>query len=176
MVCTIVIYLCSRESQELGSAIDSITQNEESKIAYDYVMMLHNNIFKHMVYYFKDIHYLKHTKQEKIWKQQQTENRIWWETTARKYKVNSMALNLNHNIEKIIDGNPFFLCFCPASWFSKILSWFSKIFHGSLLLLAHRNILVHLILVGGMYLDQVPRCQEINSNNFGLYFLLLSLF
>ena len=141
-------------------------------------MMLHNNIFKHMVYYFKDIHYLKHTRQEKIWKQQQTENRIWWKITARKYKVNSnsMALNLNLNIEKIIDGNPFFLCFCPASWFLKILSWSSKIYNGCLLLLTHRNILFHLILVGGMYLYQVHCCQAISSNNFDLYFLLLSLF
>ena len=40
------------------SAIDSITQNEESKIAYDYVMMLRNNKFEHMdVYYFKEIDY-----------------------------------------------------------------------------------------------------------------------
>ena len=39
-----------------GSAIDSITQNGESKIAYDYEMMLRNNIFEHMVYYFKDIY------------------------------------------------------------------------------------------------------------------------
>ena len=87
-----------------------------------------------------------------------------------------MALNLNHNIEKIIDGNPYFLFLCTVSWFSNILSWFSKIFHTSLLLLAHRNILFHLILVGSMYLDQVPRCQAISSNSFDLYFLLLSLF
>ena len=39
-----------------GSAIDSVTQNEESKIAYDYEMMLRNNIFEYMVYYFKDIY------------------------------------------------------------------------------------------------------------------------
>ena len=49
------------------STIDSITQNEESKIAYDYVMMLRNNKFEHMdVYYFKEIDYLKHTTREKI--------------------------------------------------------------------------------------------------------------
>ena len=93
------------------------------------------------------------------------EKRLWYEITARKYKVNPLALNLNHNIEKIIDCNPYFLCFCTVSWFSNILSWFSKIFHASLLLLAHRNILFHLILVGGRYLDQVPRCQAISSNN-----------
>ena len=58
-----------------------------------------------------------------------------------------MALNLNHNIEKIIDGNPYFLRLCTASWFSKILSWSSKIFHSPLLSLAHRNILFHVILV-----------------------------
>ena len=79
-----------------------------------------------------------------------------------------MALNLNHNIEKIIDGNPYFFCFSTASWFSKILSWFSKIFHSSLLFPAHRNILFHVILVH--HRDQVPRCQAINSNNFDLYF------
>ena len=39
-----------------GSAIDSITQNGESKIAYDYEMMLRYNMFEHMVYYFKDIY------------------------------------------------------------------------------------------------------------------------
>ena len=116
------------------STIDSITQNEESKIAYDYVMMLRNNKFKHMVYC------LKHTTQEKFWKQQQTEKKLWCEITARKYKVKPMALNLNHNIEKIIDGNPYFLCFCTVLWFSNILSWFSKIFQASILLLAHRNI------------------------------------
>ena len=47
-----------------------MTQNEKSKIAYDYVMMLRNNIFERMVYYFKDIDYLKHTTREKIRKQQ----------------------------------------------------------------------------------------------------------
>ena len=41
------------------SAIDSITQNKESKIAYDYVMILRNNKFEHIVYYFKKIYYLK---------------------------------------------------------------------------------------------------------------------
>ena len=121
------------EAYSERSTIDSITQSEESKIAFDYVMMLRNNKLKHMVYY------LKHTTQEKFWKQQQTEKRLWWEITARKYKVNPMALNLNHNIEKIIDGNPYFLYFCTVSWFSNILSWFSKIFQVSLLLLAHRN-------------------------------------
>ena len=121
------------EAYSERSTIDSITQSEESKIAYDYVMMLRNNKFKHRVYY------LKHTTQEKFWKQQQTEKRLWWEITARKYKVNPMALNLNHNIEKIIDGNPYFLYFCTVSWFSNILSWFSKIFQAFLLLLAHRN-------------------------------------
>ena len=30
-------------SQELRLAIDSITQNEESKVGYDYVMMMRNN-------------------------------------------------------------------------------------------------------------------------------------
>ena len=81
-----------------------------------------------------------------------------------------MALNLSHNIEKIIDGNPYFLCFSTASWFSKVLSWFSKIFHSTLLSLAHRNILFHVILVHHHHLDQVPCCQAINSNNFDLYF------
>ena len=94
------------------------------------------------------------------------EKRLWYEITARKYKVNPLALNLNHNIEKIIDCNPYFLCFCTVSWFSRI-------FHASLLLLAHKNILFHLILVGGRYLNQVPRCQAINSNYFDLHFLLL---
>ena len=135
--------------------IDSITQNEESKIACDYIMMLRNNKFEHMVYYFKEIDYLKHTMRGKIWKQQQTEKRPWLEITARRYKVNSMALNLNHNIEKIFDGNPYFLCFCTASWFSKILSWFSKIFHSSLLSPANRNILFHvispLLILGGSF-------------------------
>ena len=28
--------------------------------AYDYVMMLRNNIFEHMVFYFKEIDYLKY--------------------------------------------------------------------------------------------------------------------
>ena len=80
-----------------------------------------------------------------------------------------MVLNLNHNIEKIIDGNPSFFCFSTASWFSKILSWFSKIFHSTLLSLAHRNFLFHVILVHH-HLDQVPRYQAINSNSFDLYF------
>ena len=79
-----------------------------------------------------------------------------------------MALNLNRNIDKIIDGNPYFLCFSTASWFSKILSWFSKIFHSSLLFPAYRSIWFHVILVH--HLDQVPCCQAINSNNFDLYF------
>ena len=48
-----------------GSTMDSITQNEESKIVYDYVMMLHKNTFKRIVYYFKEIDYLKHTTREK---------------------------------------------------------------------------------------------------------------
>ena len=44
------------------STIDSITQNEESKIAYEYVVILRNNKFEHMdVYYFKEIDHLKHT-------------------------------------------------------------------------------------------------------------------
>ena len=94
-----------------------------------------------------------------------TEKRLWYEIAAPKFRVNPMTLNLNCNIDKIIDGDPYFLCFCTVSWFSNILSWFSKIFHASLLLLAHRNILFHLILVGGRYLDQVPRCQAISSNN-----------
>ena len=39
-----------------------MTQNEESKIAYEYVVILRNNKFEHMdVYYFKEIDYLKHT-------------------------------------------------------------------------------------------------------------------
>ena len=139
-------------------------------------MMLHNNKFEHMVCYFKEIDYLKHTTRGKICKQQQTEKWLWKEITARKYKVNSMALNLNHNIEKIIDGNPYFLCFCTAFWFPKILSWFSKIFHSTLLSIAHRNVLFHVILVHRHHLDQVPRCQETISNNFDLYFLLLSSF
>ena len=33
----------------LRSAIDSVTQNEESKIDYDYVMMMRNNKFEHAV-------------------------------------------------------------------------------------------------------------------------------
>ena len=33
----------------LRSAIDSVTQNEESKIDYDYVMMMRNNKFEHTV-------------------------------------------------------------------------------------------------------------------------------
>ena len=33
----------------LRSAIDSVTQNEESKIDYDYVMMMRNNEFEHTV-------------------------------------------------------------------------------------------------------------------------------
>ena len=37
------------------SVIDSITQNENSKIAYDYAIMLCNNKFEHMVYYFKEM-------------------------------------------------------------------------------------------------------------------------
>ena len=109
-----------------------------------------------------------------------TEKRLWYEIAAPKFRVspipligkkkkkkrvNPMTLNLNRNIDKIIDGDPYFLCFCTVSWFSNISSWFSKIFHASLLLLAHRNILFHLILVGGRYLDQVPRCQAISSNN-----------
>ena len=32
---------------EIGSAIDSITQNEDSKIDYYYVMMMRNNKFEH---------------------------------------------------------------------------------------------------------------------------------
>ena len=69
-----------------------------------------------------------------------------------------MALNLNHNIEKTIYGNPYFLCFSTASWFSKI-------FYSTLVSLAHRNILFHVILVHHHQLDQVPRCQAINSKN-----------
>ena len=62
----------------LRSTIDSITQTEESKIAYDYVVILRNNKFEHMdMYYFKEIGYLKHTTREKIWKQQQTEKTLW---------------------------------------------------------------------------------------------------
>ena len=49
-----------------GSAIDSITQNNELKVAYDYVMILRNNTFEHTVYYFKEIDYLKHTTRQKI--------------------------------------------------------------------------------------------------------------
>ena len=50
-----------------GSTIDSITQNEESKIAYKYVVIWRNNKFEHMdVYYLKEIDYLKHTAREKI--------------------------------------------------------------------------------------------------------------
>ena len=60
------------------STIDSITQNEESKIAYEYVVILRNNKFEHKdVYYFKEIDYLKHTARGKIWKQQQTEKKLW---------------------------------------------------------------------------------------------------
>ena len=40
--------------------IDSITQNEASKVAYDYVMMLRNNKFDSMVCN------LKHTTREKF--------------------------------------------------------------------------------------------------------------
>ena len=87
-----------------------------------------------------------------------------------------MTLNLNRNIDKIIDGDPYFLCYSTVSYFSNILSRFSKIFHATLLLLAHRNILFHLILVGGRYIDEEPRCQAINSNKFDLCFLLLALF
>ena len=105
----------------------SITQNEELKVACDYVIMFCNNKFKHMLYY------LKHTTREILWKQQLTEKRLWQKITAQKYKVNSIALNLNQNTEKIIDGNPYFLCFCTASWFSKV-------FHACLLLIDHRNI------------------------------------
>ena len=54
-----------RTGTKKWSTIDSISQNEESKIAYDYAMILHNNKFKHMVYYFKEIDYLKHKTQEK---------------------------------------------------------------------------------------------------------------
>ena len=36
-------------SCSVRSAIDSITQNEESKIDYDYVMMMRNNKFEHTV-------------------------------------------------------------------------------------------------------------------------------
>ena len=43
--------------------IDSITQNEASKVAYDYVMMLRNNKFK------------TYTR-EKFWKQQQAEKKL----------------------------------------------------------------------------------------------------
>ena len=113
-----------------------------------------------MVCYFKEIDYLKHATRGKTCKQQQTEKWLWKEITARKYKVNSMALNLNHNIEKIIDGNPYFLCFCTALWFPKILSWFSKIFHSTLLSIAHRNVLFHVILVHHHHLDQVPLAKK----------------
>ena len=51
--------------------VDSITQNEASKVAYDYVMMLRNNKFDSMVCN------LKHTTREKFWKQQQTEKKFW---------------------------------------------------------------------------------------------------
>ena len=54
------------EAYSERSTIDSITQSEESKIAYDYIMMLRNNKFEHMVHYFKEIDYLKHTMREKI--------------------------------------------------------------------------------------------------------------
>ena len=104
-----------------------------------------------------------------------TEKRLWYEIAAPKFRVNPMTLNLNCNIDKIIDGDPYFLCFCTVSWFSNILSWFSKIFHASLLLSAHRNILFHLVLVGGRYLDQVPHCQSINSNNFDFYVFITLL-
>ena len=53
----------------LRSTLGSITQTEESKIAYEYVMMLRNN-------YFKKIGYLKHATREKIWKQQKTGKRL----------------------------------------------------------------------------------------------------
>ena len=46
----ILLYRASKFKQTKGSTIDSITQNEESKIAYDYVMMLRNNKFEYMVY------------------------------------------------------------------------------------------------------------------------------
>ena len=49
------------------STMYSITQNEQSKIAYDYVLILHNNKFEHMdVYYLKEIDYLKHTTRGQI--------------------------------------------------------------------------------------------------------------
>ena len=86
-----------------------------------------------------------------------------------------MALNLNHNIEKIIGGSPYFPCFCTVSWFSSILSWFSKIFRASLLLLGHRNILFYLTLEESRYLYQVPRCQAINLNNIDLYLFITLL-
>ena len=90
--------------------VDSITQNEASKVAYDYVMMLRNNKFDSMVCN------LKHTTREKFWKQQQTEKKFWYEITAWTYIATSMTLNLNQNIKKIINGNPYFPCF---SWFLK---------------------------------------------------------
>ena len=62
------------------SAIDSIIQNEESKIAYDYVMMLRKNKFEHMVYYFKKIDYLNCNAGKKV---KTTTNRK--ETLIRNY-------------------------------------------------------------------------------------------
>ena len=40
-------------------------------------MKLRNNKSEHMVYYFEETEYLKHTTREKIWKQQETEKRLW---------------------------------------------------------------------------------------------------
>ena len=59
-----VVLELHRTGTKKWSTIDSISQNEESKIAYDYAMILHNNKFKHMVHYFKEVDYLKHKTRE----------------------------------------------------------------------------------------------------------------
>ena len=43
-----------RTGTKKWSTIDSISQNEESKIAFDYAMILHNNKFTHGVLFQRD--------------------------------------------------------------------------------------------------------------------------
>ena len=89
-------------------------QNGESKITYDYVMMLRNNKFEHTVGKFET----------------NNAGKILKTTTTRKetliWNYNSIALNLNQNVGKIIDGNPYFLYFCTVLWFSNIFHTFSS--------------------------------------------------
>ena len=60
-------------------------------------------------------------------------------------------------------------CIMISKYFMMIFQDFSRL--SSFILFDFKNILFYFILVGGRYLDQVPRCQAINSNNSLLHLI-----